>query len=47
MDKPMAPTAYVAEDGLDGNQWKEKFLVLPKFNCQFNGISRCTKGGYT
>jgi len=25
----MAPTAYVAEDGLVGHQWEEKPLVLP------------------
>jgi len=40
----MAPTAYIAEDGLVGNQWKENFLVQPRFNSQFKGISRCTKG---
>ena len=29
MDRPMAPTAYVAEDGLVGHQREEKPLVLP------------------
>jgi len=42
----MCPTAYVAVDGLVGNQWKEKFLVQPRFNSQFKVISRFTKVGY-
>jgi len=28
----MAPTAYVAEDGLVGHQWEEKPLVLPRLD---------------
>jgi hypothetical protein len=28
MKGPMAPAAYVAEDGLVGHQWKERSLVL-------------------
>jgi len=32
MDRPMAPAAYVAEDGLVGHQWKEKPLVLPRLD---------------
>jgi len=27
MDRPMAPAAYVAEDGLVGHQWEEKVDV--------------------
>jgi len=29
LDRPMAPAAYVAADGLVGHQWEEKPLVLP------------------
>ena len=29
MDRPMAPAAYVAEDGLVGYKWEETPLVLP------------------
>jgi hypothetical protein len=28
MERPMASAAYVAEDGLSGHQWEERFLVL-------------------
>jgi len=35
MDRPMAPAAYVAEDGLVGHQWEEKTLVLPRFNTPY------------
>lgn len=28
----MAPTAYVAENGLIGHQWKEKLLSQPKLS---------------
>jgi hypothetical protein len=28
MEGPMAPAAYVAEDGLVGHQWEEKPLVI-------------------
>jgi len=28
MDQPMAPAAYVAEDGLVRHQWEEKPLFL-------------------
>jgi len=31
MDRPMAPAAYVAEDGLVGQQW-EKHVVLPRLD---------------
>jgi len=30
MDWPMAPAAYIAEDGLVGHQWGKKPLVLPR-----------------
>jgi len=26
----MAPTAYVVENGLDGNEWEDQPLVLPR-----------------
>jgi len=39
MDKPIAPAAYVAEDGLVGHQWKEKSLVLPRLDTQCKGMS--------
>jgi len=29
MDRPIAPAAFVAEDGLVGHQWEEKPVVLP------------------
>jgi len=32
MDRPMAPAAYVADDGLIGHQWEEKALVLPRLD---------------
>jgi len=32
MDRPMAPAAYVAEDGFVGHQWEEKPLVLPRLD---------------
>ena len=28
MEGPMAPSAYVAEDGLVGHEWEEWLLVL-------------------
>jgi len=34
----MAPTAYVEENGLIGNQWKEKPLVLPRLDPQCKGL---------
>jgi len=30
MDRPMAPAAYAAEDGLVVHQWEEKPLILPR-----------------
>jgi len=30
MDRPMAPAAYLAEDGLVGHQWEEKPLDLSR-----------------
>jgi hypothetical protein len=32
MEGPMALATYVAEDGLVGHQWEEKFLGLRGFN---------------
>ena len=32
MEGPMAPAAYVAEDGLVGHQWEERPLGLRVFN---------------
>jgi len=46
IDRAMALTAYVEEDGLGGNQWKEKSLVLPSFDSKFKGMSRRSKEGY-
>jgi len=39
----MAPTAYVAEDGLVGHQWKKNSFVLPSVapsvgECQVIGV---------
>lgn len=45
MDRPSAPT--VEEYGLFGHQRKENsFGLMPRFNSQFMGISRGSKGGY-
>jgi len=38
MDKPMASTAYVAEAGPAGYQWKKKPLVLPRLDPQCKGM---------
>jgi len=38
VNRAMSPTAYVAEDGLDGHQWKKKPLVLPWIDSQLKGI---------
>jgi hypothetical protein len=32
MEGPMAPAAYVAEDGIVGHQWEERPLGLRGFN---------------
>jgi len=32
MNRPVAPDAYVAEDGFVGYQWEEKPLVLPRLS---------------
>jgi hypothetical protein len=32
MVRPMAPAAYVAEDGFVRNQWEERPLVLGRLN---------------
>jgi hypothetical protein len=32
MDQPMAPAAYMAEDGLVGHQWEERPLSLRVFD---------------
>jgi len=32
MDRPIAPAAYVAEDGLVEYQWEEKPLVLARLD---------------
>jgi len=45
MDRPMAPTAYVAEDSIVGHQRNEGPLVLPRFDSQFKVMSRGSKGG--
>jgi len=46
MDRPMAPDAYVAEDGLVGHQRKEKPLVLPRLNPQCRGMSGGRERGF-
>jgi len=38
MDRPLAPAAYIAEDGLVGHQWEENPLVLPRLNPQCRGM---------
>jgi len=38
MDRPMAPAAHVAEDGLVGHQWEERPLVLPRLGPQCRGM---------
>jgi len=40
----MAPTAYVAKDGLVVHQRKENPIILPGFDSQFKGMSRSSKG---
>jgi len=42
----MAPTAYVTEHDLLGQQWKEKPLVFPRFDSQVKGMPKCSKRGY-
>jgi len=32
MNGPMAPAAYVAEDGFVGHQWEDKSLVRPRLD---------------
>jgi len=46
MDRIIAPTAYVTEEDPVGHQWKEKPLIIPRFDSQFKGMLRCSKGGY-
>lgn len=47
MDRPSAPTAYVAEDNVLGHQRKEKpFGFITRFNSQFMGMSRGSKGSF-
>ena len=40
MDGPMAPAAYVAEDGLVGHQWEEKPSVLSRLDAAVQGDRR-------
>jgi len=37
MEEPMAPAAYVAEDGLVGHQWEERSLVLCRGTPEWGG----------
>jgi len=39
----MAPAAYVAEDGLVGNQWEKSPLVLCRFDTPVEGNARTGK----
>jgi len=32
LDTPMAPAAFVTDDGFVGHQWEEKPLVLPRLD---------------
>ena len=41
MEGPMAPAAYVAEDGLVGYQWEERPLGLRFFCCP--SVGECRK----
>jgi len=38
MDRPMAPVAYVVEDGLVGHKWEEKPLVWPRLDHSFSPV---------
>jgi hypothetical protein len=38
MEGPLAPVAYVAEDGPVGHQWEERPLGLRVFNAQCRGM---------
>jgi hypothetical protein len=40
LDGPMAPTAYVAEEGLVKHQWKERLLVIEGSMSQYRGMPR-------
>jgi len=40
MDRPMAPVAYLPEDGLVGHPWKEKPLVLSRLEPAAEGNVR-------
>jgi hypothetical protein len=37
MEGPMAPAAYVAEDGLVGHQWEERTLVVGRLDGEMPG----------
>jgi hypothetical protein len=39
MEEPMAPAAFVAEDGLVEHQWEERPLVLR--NLDFPSVGKC------
>ena len=43
MEGPMAPAAYVAEDGLVSHQWEEKPLVLQRLYAPVQGNARARK----
>ena len=40
----MAPAAYVAEDGLVGNHWEERPLILQRLYAPVQGNARAKKG---
>jgi len=35
----MAPATYVAENGLGGNQWEERPLIVSRLDAQCRGMS--------
>jgi len=41
MDRPMAPSGYVAEDGVVGHQWEEKPLVLQRLDPNSPSVGEC------
>jgi hypothetical protein len=43
MEGSMAPTAYVAEDGLVGHQWEERPLVLWRLNAPVKRNARARR----
>jgi hypothetical protein len=43
MEGPIAPAAYIAEDGLIGHQWEGKTLVLERLNAPAHRNARVVR----